>query len=511
MAVGVGILASRVLGLVRQKVFAFYLGAGGEADAFNLAFRIPNLLQNLFGEGALSASFIPQYSRLRARGDDAARQSLAGAILGLLSLAMALLALVGVALAPWLVDVIASGVEGETRALTVSLVRILFPGAALLVISAWCLGVLNSHGRFLLSYASPVLWNAAMIGALLAYGPREEAPQLVTALAWASVLGSVLQVVVQLPAVHAALGVWRLSLGRGQAPVRAVLGNFGPALIGRGVTQVSAWVDTGIASHLVQGSATMLANAQVLSMLPVSLFGISVSAAQLPAMSGEGDDAMAKARVRERLLESLGQVAFWVIPCVVGFITAGDAIVMLLFRGGAFGTVEAQWLHGTIAAAAVGLLAATMGRLYSTTLYALEDTRTPQRRAMLRVALGAGLALAGARWGPSLAGIDARWSVAFLSLGSGVAAWVECALLRRDVSRRVGPVALDLRLGMRMWGAAVASGLVTWIVARQLRGASSVAVALATLVLFGVLYGGVSVALRVPQAVRVMRRLLGAR
>lgn len=510
LAVGAGILASRVMGLVRQKVFAFYLGASGEADAFNLAFRIPNLLQNLFGEGALSASFIPQYSRLRAAGDEPGRQALAGAILAMLSLGMAALALAGVAGAPWLVDLIASGVAGETRALTISLVRILFPGTALLVVSAWCLGVLNSHGRFLLSYASPVLWNVAMIGALVVYGPRTDAPRLVTLLAWGSVVGSGLQVLVQLPAVHAVLGAWQLSLGRGQAAVRAVLRNFWPALLGRGVTQLSAWVDTGIASHLMEGSATMLASAQVLYMLPVSLFGISVSASQLPAMSGEGHDEAARARIRERLRDGLTQVAFWVVPCVVAFVLAGDSIIALLFRGGAFGARESRWLHGTVGAAAVGLLAATMGRLYSTTLYALQDTRTPQRRAMVRVALGAGLAMAGARWGPAFAGIDPMWAVAFLSLGSGIAAWVECTLLRRDVSRRLGPVALDPRLGARLWFAALGAGALSWVATRQLGGAPGIPIALAILALFAVLYGGLCIALQVPPAVHLMRRLLGA-
>lgn len=493
------------MGLVRQKVFAWYLGAGWEADAFNLAFRIPNLLQNLFGEGALSASFIPVYSRLRSAGDDAGRQQLAGAVFGLLALAMTLLSVVGVLGASWLVDAIASGVEGPTRELTIILVRILFPGAAVLVLSAWCLGVLNSHGRFFLSYASPVLWNVAMIGTLLWFGRRSTLPELAVWLAWGSVAGSLLQVVVQGPAVFAVLGAWRVSLGRGMESVRLVVRNFGPALIGRGVTQVSAFVDTGIASHLVTGSATMLANAQVLYMLPVSLFGISISAAQLPAMSREGDDEEARVRIRERLRESLLQVAYFVIPCVAAFVVLGDAIARLVFRGGRFGADETQWLWGTLAASAVGLLAATMARLYSTTLYALQDTRTPQRRAMVRVATGAVLAVAGARWGPALVGVDARWSVAFLALGSACAAWVEWWLLRRDVSRRVGVVALGGMTGVKLWTAAVLAGLaatglrlVPW---DGLFGAVVMPIA------FGGVYVALTLILRVEPAVAMLSRV----
>lgn len=508
VAVAAGILASRLMGLVRQKVFAFYLGAGPEADAFNLAFRIPNLLQNLFGEGALSASFIPVYSRLLAAGDDDARQRLAGAIFALLALGMTTMALVGVLAAPWLVDVIASGVEGSTRALTIQLVRILFPGAAVLVLSAWCLGVLNSHRRFLLSYASPVIWNVLMIGALVWYGGRTSLPRLAELLAWASVAGSVGQVLVQWPAVYGVLGAWRLSLGRRMAAVRTVLGNFGPALLGRGVTQISAYVDTGIASHLVTGSATMLANAQVLYMLPVSLFGISISASQLPAMSGEGDDEAALVRVRTRLNESLLRVAFFVVPCVAAFVAIGDAIGSLVFQGGRFGAEESRWLWGTLAASSLGLLAATLARLYSTTLYALQDTRTPQRRAVLRVVVGAALAIAGARWGPTMAGLDARWSVAFLALGSGLAAWIEWALLRGDVAKRVGPAHIETGAVQRIWGAAVvAAGAVS---ALRLAGLAGLTFALAATALFAVVYGGAALAMGV-QPARVMFQRLRAR
>src|SRR5688572_29459453 len=162
--VAAGIFLSRIAGLVRQRVFAHYFGNSEAADAFGAAFRIPNLLQNLFGEGVLSASFIPVYARLLAEGDDEEAGRLAGAVVALLTLVTAVLVLAGVLATPWLIDLIAPGFEGEKRELTIRLVRVLFPGAGLLALSAWCLGVLNSHRRFFLSYISPVLWNVAMIG-----------------------------------------------------------------------------------------------------------------------------------------------------------------------------------------------------------------------------------------------------------------------------------------------------------------------------------------------------------
>src|SRR5438094_9242261 len=170
--VATGILISRLAGLVRARVFSHYFGLQSDAaDAFNAAFRIPNFLQNLFGEGALSGSFIPVYAALLARGDRRAADQVAGAVASLLALVIAALVLVGVPATPFLIDAIAPGFTGDKRALTIQIVRILFPGAGLLVLSAWCLGVLNSHHRFLLSYTAPVMWNAAMIASLVALAP----------------------------------------------------------------------------------------------------------------------------------------------------------------------------------------------------------------------------------------------------------------------------------------------------------------------------------------------------
>src|SRR3989442_614374 len=197
--VATGILFSRLAGLVRLRVFAYYFGLESDpADAFNAAFRIPNFLQNLFGEGVLSASFIPVYSRLLADGDEEEAGRVAGAVGALLALTTSIIVLVGVLATPWFIDAIAWGYEGAKRELTIRIVRILFPGAGLLVMSAWCLGILNSHRKFLLSYAAPVMWNAAMIATLLMYG-RSPLPRLAVLLAWGSVAGSALQLAVQVP------------------------------------------------------------------------------------------------------------------------------------------------------------------------------------------------------------------------------------------------------------------------------------------------------------------------
>src|SRR5262245_23818409 len=176
--VAVGILFSRIAGLVRQRVFSHYFGLTAAADAFMAAFRIPNFLNNLFGEGALSASFIPVYASLVARNERKEADRVAGAVLSLLALAVSVIVLVGVLATPLLIDAIAPGFTGATRELTIVLVRILFPGAGLMVMSAWCLGVLNSHHRFLVSYTAPVVWNAAMIVTLMVFGNGRALPWL---------------------------------------------------------------------------------------------------------------------------------------------------------------------------------------------------------------------------------------------------------------------------------------------------------------------------------------------
>src|SRR5581483_9937561 len=171
--VAAGILLSRLMGLVRVRVFSHYFGQRSlAADAFNAAFRIPNFLQTLFGEGVLSASFIPVYARLLAEGDEEDAGRVAGAVFAILALAISGIVLVGVLATPLFIDAIAPGFHGHERDLTISLVRVLFPGAGLLVLSAWCLGILNSHRRLFLSYAAPVVWNVAMIATLLVYGRR---------------------------------------------------------------------------------------------------------------------------------------------------------------------------------------------------------------------------------------------------------------------------------------------------------------------------------------------------
>ena len=487
--VAAGILASRLAGFVRQRVFAHFFGATDAADAFSVAFRIPNLLQNLLGEGVLSGSFIPVYAALRARGDDRERRAVASAVLWLLVLGSAVVVLAGVLLAPWLVDLISPGFEGAKRDLTITLVRVLYPGAGLLVWSAWCLGVLNSHGRFFLSYAAPVVWNAAMIVALIMRGAGQDVSSLAVELAWASVIGSALVLGLQLPSVLRLLGGLHATLGRSSEHVRTVVRNFAPAILGRGVVQVSAYVDIAIASLIATGAAAILSYAQMLYLLPVSLFGMSVTAAELPAMSsGHGSDEEIARHIRTRLIGGLERIAFFVVPSAVAFLALGDLLAAILYRGGRFGAAESAWVWRALGGAAIGLIAATSGRLYASAFYALRDTRTPVRFALARVAIGLAVGLVLAVVLPRALELNRLWGVAGLTVASSAGSWVEFGLLRRALAKRVGAIDTNMGRVAKLWLAAVLAAAATWLVQLPLKGRGGVVVALLLVLLYGAGY-----------------------
>jgi len=460
--VGAGILLSRMIGLVRQHYFSRYFGLSDAADAFNIAFRIPNLLQNLFGEGVLSASFIPVYARLLAEGSEEEAGPVAGAIAAILALTTAVIVLLGVLFTPVVTDVVASGFHGAKRELTIRLVRILFPGAGLLVLSAWCLGILNSHRKFFLSYTAPVIWNLAMIAALALFHGEQESALAVT-LAWGSVLGSALQFGIQLPVVLRLARHVRLRLDTRRPQVREVVRNFLPVFMSRGVVQISAFVDGWLATWLGTGAVAGLTNAQTLYTLPVSLFGMSVSAAELPAMSSAlGDRQEVAGYLQSRLNSGLRRIAFFVVPSAMAFLALGGVIASLLFENGRFNRENSLYVWGIVAGSSVGLLASTMGRLYSSTYYALRDTRTPLRFALVRVALTTALGYLCALPLPKLLGVEQRWGAVGLTVSAGIAGWVEFTLLRSALNRRIGATGLPAPLVAKLWMAAAAAAAVAW-------------------------------------------------
>jgi putative peptidoglycan lipid II flippase len=507
--VGAGILLSRVAGLVRQKVFAHYFSTSLAADAFNAAFRIPNMLQNLFGEGVLSASFIPAYTRLLAQQREEDAKRLAGAVISALAFVAAVLVLLGVILAPLLVDVIAPGFDGAKRDLTVQLTQILFPGAALLVFSAWCLGILNSHHRFFMSYAAPVAWNLVMIAALVGFGAGTPQPRLAVILAWGSVAGSALQFLVQLPMVMRLSRGMRPNLEFGSEGARSVFSSFVPVFIGRGVVQISAFIDSFIASWLPTGAVATVAYAQTLYTLPVGLFGMAVSAAELPVMSsalGTADEVAAY--LRGRLDGGLERIAFFIVPSAVAFLALGDVVAGVLFQSGRFTHSDTIWVWQVLAGSTIGLLAATWGRLYSSTFYALRDTRTPLRFAIARVSLNLALGALFALYLPRQLGLDPRLGVAGLTAASGLAAWVEFFLLRRALAARIGATSIAANYTVRLWAAALASAAMAWAVKLAPFGGHTALRGLLVLAVYGIAYFAITTMMGIKESVALTGRVL---
>jgi putative peptidoglycan lipid II flippase len=510
--VAAGILASRLTGLVRERVIGHYFGVESfVADAFRASIRIPNLLNNLFGEGVLSASFVTVYAKLRAVGDNEEAEDLASAVFAVLALVCAVLVLLGVVLTPFLIDLIAPGFHGEERILTIHLVRILFPGTGLAVMSAWCLGVLNSHRRFLLSYLAPVVLNATVVAITIFFGRQISVDRLVVNVAWAYVLGSALMFLVQLPKVLQFLPAFRPELDLRSKHVRTVIRNFGPIFLSRGVVQVSSYVDQMIASWLPLGAVAAMGYGQVIATLPISLFSMSVSAAELPALSSATGTAEEVAQyLRTRLSAGLRRIAFFIIPSAVAFLGLGDVLAALLYQSGRFKHADAVYVWAILAGSAVGLLASSLGRLYSSAFYSLHDTRTPLRFAMIRVALTISLGLLFALPLPGWLGIEQRWGVAGLTASAGIAGWVEFALLRRALAKRIGSTSLAAAFTGRLWAVAFLAVALAFSIKSILGDAAAVhPILLACLVLplYGAVYFGGTAYLGIAEARATLGKL----
>ncbi|HKV12752.1 MAG TPA: murein biosynthesis integral membrane protein MurJ [Thermoanaerobaculia bacterium] len=476
IAVALGILASRLIGLLRGRAFAYYFGVGPHADVLSMALRAPNFLQNLLGEGTLSAAFIPIYSRLLHEGKREEAGRFAGAIFGLLAATAGTLALLGVALAEPITSVLALGfkvTEGDSAVdrfeLTVRAVRIIFPMTAFLVLSAWALGVLNSHRRFFLPYFAPVVWNMAIISALVwaGFGPKS-ADRLLFAACWGALAGGILQFAVQLPLVMRLLRGFRLSLSPRVPGVSEALAAFGPVLAGRGVVQLAGYLDVFLAGFLGAGAVGALSFAQTLYMLPISLFGMSVAAAELPELARLRETGAA-GELLARVKRSLRQMAFLNVPTFVGYLAFGFLLVGTLYRTGSFGAEDNWLVYLVLCGYTLGLLASTSSRLLQNTFYALGDTRSPARIAAARVAVSAGLGWAlmeildrypvASLVGTDPSGKALRLGAVGLALASGIGAWLELLLLRKVLAGRISGSFLPGREMGRMTALAVAAAV----------------------------------------------------
>jgi putative peptidoglycan lipid II flippase len=401
----------------------------------------------------------------------------------------------------------------------------------LFVFSAWCLGILNSHRLFFVSYVAPVFWNLAMIATLLGFGRANSQSSLVVILAWGSVLGAFLQFGVQLPFIFWRKSADGLSIGATivfafnttLAPVRQVFRSLGPVVVSRGVVQLSALIDGWIASWLGTAAVAALTNAQIMYTLPISLFGMSVAASELPEMSSAtGTREEIHEKLRLRLIAGKRNIAFYVIPCVAGFIVLGRHCVAGLFQTGHFGSQDTLYVWYILMGSTVGLLAATWGRLYSSAFYALRDTRTPLWFALIRVALTAILGLLFAfplrpylnafllgslhLPTPSLPGIKLGLGAVGLTLSAGLAGWVEFLLLRRALQARIGSTALPNHYPAKIWAAALCASAAGWATGRYVHLGFRWFNLGAILAAFGVIYALITLWAGLPEARSLLRR-----
>ena len=384
-------LLSRLFGFGRDVVMAAILGAGPLADAFMVAFRLPNHFRAIFAEGAFNSAFIPTYAALRHRGGEAVAAAFRSTILSWSLVANGILLVVTLTATGWVVAILAPGLTDDPRQweLAVALTRITYPYLACMAVVTLLSGVLNAHDRFAAAAAAPILLNVAMTAALLL---AFAFPTAAHAAAWGVVVGGVLQVVfVAAACAKGGLRI-RLSLPRLDPAVMTFFRRFGPAILGAGGVQIAIFADTIIATFLPIGSLSYLYYADRLYQLPLAVVGIAIGTALLPDLSrrfADPGDASAPAALGHAVAVCL----VIGIPCAIGLALLGDLVIEVLFARGAFTPAAVAGAAGALAAYAIGLPAAVSLRALVAGFHARGDTLTPVKALGLSTVVNVGLKL----------------------------------------------------------------------------------------------------------------------
>lgn len=430
---GAATLTSRILGVVREQVLASYFGASDAMDAFNVAFRVPNMVRDLFAEGAMSAAFVPTFTKTLATDGKAAAWRLASIVINTLLLATGLLVLLGILFAGPLVLAFAgdyADVPGKL-ALTVGLTRTMAPFLMLVAVAAACMGMLNSLRRFFMPALSPATFNVATVVCALALTPIMPAFGLppIASVAIGTLVGGLGQIALQWPGLRAEGYRHRFILDFSDPGLRRILLLMGPGTIGLAATQVNVFVNTVLATEHGTGAVSWLNYAFRLMYLPIGLFGVSVATATVPAVSRHaagGDDAA----IRTTVADGLSLMLMLNVPATVGLAVLATPIVQLLFERHAFTALDTAATAGALQFYAVGLVGYSVSRIVAPTFYALGDSRTPVVISVVSVLTNATLNIALSRW----------LGFTGLALGTSVAALVSASLLVWRLSRRLDGV-----------------------------------------------------------------------
>jgi putative peptidoglycan lipid II flippase len=411
--VGAAVLASRLLGLVREQLFAGLFGAGRELDAFVTAFRIPNLFRDLFAEGALSAAFVTTFSKKLEKEGEVAAWRLANLVVHALLLIVGGIVVVGIFAAPWIVDLIAPGfreVPGKSE-LTIELTRLLFPFLLLVALAALAMGMLNARNRFGVPASASSFFN---LGSILAgvgcawwlapdyvssiFGGNDEVPNIGAAAARAmmgmaigTLVGGLLQLVIQLPSLHAVNYRYRPMLSFSDPGLREVMRLMGPATLGAAAVQVNVLINTNFASGLGDGAVSWLNVAFRFMQLPIGLFGVAVGVVALPAVSRRvaNDDLDG---MRAMVVRALRLVLALCIPASVGLAVLAPEIIGIVYQHGLFDAHDTRMAANALIAYAVGLAGYANIKVLVPAFYALGDARTPAWVSGFSIAVNVALA-----------------------------------------------------------------------------------------------------------------------
>jgi putative peptidoglycan lipid II flippase len=450
-------MASRVLGVVRDMVFARYFGAGDQMDAFNVAFRIPNLVRDLFAEGAMSASFVPTFTRYLMHRGRAEAWRLGSLVISSLLVVTGAIVLVGIAFAEPLVRLFAAeyaSVPGKLE-LTVLLTRVMFPFLTLVAVAVALMGMLNALRHFFVPALAPAMFNVGAIVCALVFvplAPRYGYPP-VLALALGTLLGGLLQAMLQWPSLRAEGFRFRFRLAPRDPGLREVLLLMLPGTLGLAAVQINQFVNTVLATGEGTGAVSWLNYAFRLMYLPIGLFGVSIATAAVPAISSFAAQADARG-MRATISSSLRMMLMLNVPATVGLMALAGPIVSVIFERGRFTPADTAATAAALLFYAPGLVGYSAVKIASPAFYALGDSRTPVLVSVLSIAVNVVLNLALVR----------VFGYRGLALGTALASLLNAVLLLELLRRRLG--GLDFaRVGLALGKIAVASALMAAAVA----------------------------------------------
>lgn len=390
--VSVAVMFSRVLGLVRETVFARFFGAGFLYDAFVVAFKVPNILRDLFAEGALSAAFVKVFTDYQIKKSEIEAWRLASLVFNILAIVMSVITLIGILIAPYVIPLLARGFSDEKAALAVTLTQIMFPFILLVALAALAMGVLNTKGKFGIPASASTAFNICSIlfGLGLAFTlsggswemshdksivPTDAAQWAITGMAIGTLIGGAAQFLIQVPSLYKVGFRFSPVLDFADAGVRRVMRLMGPAIIGTSAVQVKVLVDLVVVSGIEAGNSWLSYSFRLMQ-FPIGVFGVAIGTAAIPALSRLASQDKT-GEFRDTLADSLKLVFLLTIPAACGLIVLGDPIIALIYQGGRFTAFDTNMTAWALAAYSVGLAGYAAIKVLSPSFYALDDARTP--------------------------------------------------------------------------------------------------------------------------------------